>query len=992
MKFRKITALLMSLLLLANTAVLAVEIKPGDEEEEIVVPFADYINVAYSSPREKLATMDMYLENDKYQLYGLADTGEIALVVKGTEQILFSNPYDVGAYTTVSVETKQKILSQILLKYSVNNSETIMNTYKDAALNRQISMEPIRGGIRVNYTMGREEARILVPELIEKTRFEEEILAKMPQKDENGRTIVDPFVNKNPYRYMEAYFTLKDANAEGLSEDSKNKMMQVYPITKKYAVYMLATDTSVKEKKNLEHLITTYTDYTFDDLEADHAKVEYVSKLDTMPLFKVAIEYYLDDDGLKVRVPASDIRFNSTAFSLKTITILPYFGAGSSTETGYTLVADGSGSLVRFEDLAQSNTELTITSKIYGQDHSFHQVAGANQEVLRLPSFGVSRDYSYPDFDTEAYKAAVEAGEIIELDDVEGQKQAIIDAKNNPPEEKDEEKKEEEETEEKPAEEETDGEEEEEKVEEIIIPYAQSKPYVKSDNVIEETSGYIAYIEEGESLGEISTAHGGVVHPYNSAYATFTPRPSDSYELTGVSATGSAMWSVTSDRKYTGNFTIRYMPVGEERATTAGMAATLRDYLVNKGILTKMEDDGNYNIPLYLETFGSVETTKRVAGIPFDVQTPLTTFEDSKNMITELQNGVVVDEGTDAEKTLSIKDIVIKYTGWYNGGLYRTVPSKLKIDKAIGGEEGLRDLVAFAKDRGVKIFPDFEYTYVNKVGRFDDFDYKEDAVQTIDGRTSVHKNYSALFQQYSADGQLILSPIAMSKFYNKMIKKYSGIGVGAISAATLGSDLSSDHNDDYPMTREDAKEEIAKLLGTMKEDNGSLMVSGGNAYTFASADHIINAPLTSSENVFATESVPFYGMVLHGYKSFAGTAINLDGDYEKSVLKAIENGASPYFILSARNENTSELKSFADFSKYYSIRYNIWKEDLVKTYNRLNDALGSVKYETITSHKYIDNRVVKVEYSNGTSFILNYNTSPVEVDGVTVEAMDFVKQ
>ena len=771
-------------------------------------------------------------------------------------------------------------------------------------------------------------------------------------------------------------------------------MMQTFPITRKYAVYMLSTDTSVKEKKNLEHLIKTYTDYTFDDLAADHAKVEHESTYEPLPLFRVALEYYLDDEGLKVRVSANDIRFNESAFSVRSITILPYFGAGASDETGYTLVADGSGSLIRFEDMAQSNAERNITSKVYGQDYAFHQVSGANQEVVRLPSYGVIRDMTYAGFDTDAYHSAVESGEITAYDDIEGQRQILIAKAAEEAARKAEEEARkaaieageivEEEIPEEPVEE-TPG-------EDVNKNLAQSSLYVKPDEITEETSGYIAYIEEGESMAEITTSHGGVVHKYNSAYATFVPRPTDSYELEGMSVSGSALWTVTAERRYTGNFTIRYIPVSEEKATTAGMAEALRNYLINKGVLTRLEDDGNDNIPLYLEHFGSIETTKRVAGVPFEVQTPLTTFDDCRTILEELKNGVTVDKGTENEETLTVSNVIVKYTGWYNGGLYKTAPTDIKIDKVTGDADSLAELVAYAKENGSMIYPDLEYTYVNKVGSFDGFDYKDDAVQTMDGRTAVHKVYSALYQKFEEDGQLMLSPLAMTTFYEKSSQKYIDLGVGALSVSTLGSDLSSNHNEDYAFTREDSKETVSNLLSQMKEDNGTLLVSGGNAYVLPYVDHIVDVPLTSSENVFSTESVPFYGMVLHGCVNFAGTAINLDGDYEKSLLKAIENGASPYFILSARNENTSELKSYVDFSKYYSIRYNIWKEDLVKTYNTLNEALGDVKYETITNHQYIATRVVKVEYSNGTTFILNYNTEPVTIDDVTIEAMGFVKQ
>ena len=990
MKLNKLLALLLSGVMLTNVAVstaFAAKDDKVEEQEEIVVPLADYTQIEYSTPYEKLATMSLYCENDKFELWGLEETGEIAFVTKSTGQILFSNPYDVASMSkdARTTETKYKLLSQIAIKYATGSGEATMYSYKEAALNRQITMEPIRGGLQVNYTMGREEARILVPELIEKSRFENEILEKMPQKDEKGRTFVDEVINKNPYTYMKAYFQLKDANSEKLSEESKKKMMQTFPITKKYAVYMITTGTTVKEKKNLEHLITTYTDYTFDDLEADHEKVEFETSNASLPLFKASIEYYLDDDGLKVRVPANNIRFDSTSFSIRTVTVLPYFGAGVNGEDGYTLISDGAGSIVKFKDAEKSNAELNISSKVYGQDYSFHQISGANQEQMRLPAYGVIRNSEFYTFDKEGYDAAIESGELVAYDDVETIKaQLEAEARGVV------QKPKLEETVEEPENVDTEGEEGEEEISTEFL--AQSYPFVNYDETKQVNAGYVAYVEEGESLAEITTAHGGIAHKYHSAYATFTPRPTDAYELTGISATGNAMWSVTAERKYAGNFTIRFIPVEGEQATTAGMAAALRNYLVNKGVLSKLSEDGNENIPLYLENFGSIGTTKRIAGIPYGVQTPLTTFDDCIEVLTELKNGITVDTGTEKERTISVPNVVVKYTGWYNGGLYKTVPTKFKVDDAVGGEEGLERLLAFASENGFKVYPDVEYTYVNKTGFGDGFNYKNDSVQTIDGRTSEHKTYSALFQQYEPDGQLIVSPTAMLKFYEKAGNKYSKLGIGAMSVASLGAELSSDHNDEYPLTREDSKETVTALLSRIKEDNGSVLVSGGNAYVLPYVDHIVNMPLTSSENVFASEAVPFYGMVLHGYKNYAGTAINLDGDFEKSLLKAIESGASPYFILSARNENTSELKSFVDFSKYYSIRYNIWREDLAKTYETLNEALKDVKYETITSHEYLDTRVVKVQYSNGTTFLLNYNVDPVEIDGVTIEAMGFVKQ
>ena len=129
------------------------------------------------------------------------------------------------------------------------------------------------------------------------------------------------------------------------------------------------------------------------------------------------------------------------------------------------------------------------------------------------------------------------------------------------------------------------------------------------------------------------------------------------------------------------------------------------------------------------------------------------------------------------------------------------------------------------------------------------------------------------------------------------------------------------------------------------------MVVGGNAYTWQYADHILGASLDSSRYIKASYSVPFVGVVLHGYKNFAGSPLNMEGDLNYAKLKAIENGASIYFTLSY--QNTQILKEDFNLSRYYSIRYDIWKEDVIEIYNELNAATKDVQNMIITDHQFL---------------------------------------
>ena len=88
-----------------------------------------------------------------------------------------------------------------------------------------------------------------------------------------------------------------------------------------------------------------------------------------------------------------------------------------------------------------------------------------------------------------------------------------------------------------------------------------------------------------------------------------------------------------------------------------------------------------------------------------------------------------------------------------------------------------------------------------------------------------------------------------------------------------------------------------------------------------------------------------------GSISIAGTPINMAGDYDYLLLKTIENGANLYFTLSY--DNTQILKEYKDFSQYYSVRYEIWFEDLVETYTELNSHMGTLQTETIVGHEFL---------------------------------------
>ena len=658
-------------------------------------------------------------------------------------------------------------------------------------------------------------------------------------------------------------------------------------------------------------------DYTFEQMDADHEETGYVSESEKYPMFKMALEYSLDKDGMSVRLPCNGLRYDMSTYTLEYLSVLPYMGAGNKTNDGYNFYPDGSGSL-----FSASTGYATIRGKVYGVDYAYHNISNTYQKAIRYPIYGTVAtetiySYSYSYEDPETNKAFVKSGVISStiksLDEIKKEVAAV------------------------------DG---------TLSGEIQENTYQR---------GFLAIIESGESLAEISSYHAGTFSDYYTMQNFFNPKPKDEYDISdSISVTSSSTWTVVSNRKYTGSFALRYImlsdankiadlvaPCTTYETTWLGMAEAYRDYLVNKGTLTKLEDsDVKSDIPLYVEVFGALETQQTIATIPVKVMTPLTTFD---NVYTMYKN--FADAG--------VKNVNFKLTGFANGGMYSTVPSSLKWEKAVGGKEGFEQLIKQSKDvaaadenANLGLYPDFDFAYIQQNKLFDAVSLKRDAIKTIDNRYTSLRLYSATQQTYVSFHQLAISPARYYDFYSKLFVNYNKYGLKSMSIASLGNTLNSDFDEDEPFNREDNKDYTIKAFQDLSSNGYSLMTEGGNIYTWEYVDHLINMDLESSRHVKSMASVPFLGALLHGYIQFAGTPLNEEGDIDYAILKAIENGASLYFILSY--QNTNELKEDTYLSQYYGIRYDIWQEDAVAYYQELNNLLKDVQTKLIINHQFLE--------------------------------------
>ncbi len=867
----------------------------GDAEVEDNVSYEvkvkRYLSNVYNTPDEKIADKNMVekISNDQFTLYVNSMTGEVAIKNKVTGQYLFSNPYDLASNAGSSA-TKQNLLSQIIVQFDDNGSTKTFYSFVEAALRNQITVKNIKNGIRVEYSIGREEGRALVPRMISAERFEAIFLNPFTElkkaREEAFDNDKEQYENDSIWfdcdRFLN-FFVKKDKDDPSLSKRAVKEMIAKYPIVNKMAIYATSEDIQDKELTMLEGYIRKYAPaYSYEDLDTDHAITNYVGMDKAPALFRMALEYTLDESGVTVRLPAKGLRYDATNYTLKSISVLPYMGAGNYENEGYTFLPDGSGALFRFEDFAGQSVK--ITSKMYGQDYGYYTIGEQHREIMRLPVFGVAETVD-KDYEVEiSPEVTNEKGTVIE--------EAVYETRN-----------------------------------------------------FSENRGFFAIIEAGDAIAELTTEHGGGLHNYCTAYTSFNPRPSDSYDIGDiVSNAASAEWNVTSDRKYVGDIKIKYlMLTGKEDTAKAnlyentyvGMANAYSDYLVKNEFLTPItEEEAGENIPIYIETFGTLETTERFLSVPVTVKKALTTFDNIKTMYDELSEA-------------GVNNINFKLTGFANGGMYANGPTQVKWESAAGGASGFKDLTEYAAEKGFGVYPEFNFSDVLSTKNFS----KDYLAKTINGRYNSKAVYDSALQMFMPYGGLVVSAASYDEIYAKFNKSYSKYDWNSVSVSTLTSDLSTDFDEDDPYNREDAKTFTVQMLDQISKDYANVMAEGGNVYGVKYVDHLLNVPIDSSRYTLSSDTVPFIGMVYHGYVNIAGTPINMAGDYDYLLLKTIENGANLYFTLSY--DNTQILKEYFDFSQYYSVRYEIWFEDLVETYKELNSHMGTLQTETIVDHEFL---------------------------------------
>ncbi len=750
-------------------------------------------------------------------------------------------------------------------------------------------------------------------------------------------------------------YTLQNPNSiinnNALKDDQKESQLKAlysqYPVLEKEETYTKGDGTTGTRHTVIFTLNDSVTDgnkstfsgyikkyvptYTYTEMYANEAKVGYISDFTAKPTFRMALVYTLGEKGeLEVTLPSSSISFDETSYILNSVKVLPFFGASDRSHDGYLFLPDGSGSIIEFDDLynAQVQKNINISLDVYGSDFAHASLSGAHREQTVIPVFGqVNEVPANALTTTNTGKTAV-------------------------------------------------------------------------------TNGYVAVLEEGASLATINVAC-VVGTSYIGEYPAYTPYPMDTVNLSDTisfedSSTQKAVgnlgsYSLTADEKYNGNYVIKYtmlydpdlVVAGTYPASFVGMATYYRDYLTDLGVLNALTEVTE-DLPLYIQVLGMMTIEDKFLSFPIEREIPLTSFEDIEIMYDRLANAKtyvqkLIDEAkanaaaAEAEgdamlkasyqkeadeyealltKIKDIKNVNFRLNGFANEGLHPTYPVKIKWERAVGGKRGFKKLlnaVATTNEtagNSFGIYPNFDLLFVQRTKQFDGINLNRVGARQLDNRYASKKSYDAVAQRFDMMGHgILVSTDRLEQLTDKFLKKYGKYDIKTVSLDTLGSNLSSNLDEDNLINREESLAYTEAVYQKLVENGYELMVEKGNIYTVKYATHILEASVDSSHLKVASYTVPFVGMVIHGTVNYTGTPLNYSGTPSYDILRAIESGASLYYILAF--ENIAYMKEYHYTNKYYSVDFNNWYGSLLDTYANLNSAIGDLQTAMITDYRIV---------------------------------------
>ena len=438
---------------------------------------------------------------------------------------------------------------------------------------------------------------------------------------------------------------------------------------------------------------------------------------------------------------------------------------------------------------------------------------------------------------------------------------------------------------------------------------------------------------------------------YNSVSNTFNVRTLFSRPINRVGTVVDAVL----DERYPASYQLEYRFLSEENADYVGIAKDYRDQLIKDEVLRKEALQSDISILLsYImsDQENAFLGTKKVS---------MTTTKDIESIYEYF-------------KTQGITNQQSILRGWSNDGFVDRAPYRLSTVESAKNFNKLSKLFA---DDGNDLLIDNDYVQTTSLSKRGSKD--NDTIKTLGRIRWEIKDREDGFNTY------ILKPQSSLTMAKNDVNKINNLGIKGLYSASLGHLLFSHYDKKQNVDQMDALNAYQEIL-KLYEVN---YVERANANLFEYITAYTGLPTTNAQLTIYSDLVPLVPIVLKGSMAYYGGDLNFNALGIERLLQMVDFGVSPSYILTM--EDTYKMR-FTRANKYFSTTYSNYQEDIIDTYNFLNDALKHTQGAYFEKREMLASGVVKNTYKKDHATVViyvNYTQDVQTFEGITIAARHY---
>lgn len=448
--------------------------------------------------------------------------------------------------------------------------------------------------------------------------------------------------------------------------------------------------------------------------------------------------------------------------------------------------------------------------------------------------------------------------------------------------------------------------------------------------------GYYLRVEEGDTSAIFEASFWSANSRYHRMSVTHTVRPI--YRAI-INQAGDGREQIPSALT-TSDYAVTYVMLGED-ANYSGISQHYQSHLLETNKLS--EQQLTENMPMML-SFLMGDQTPAFLGTRY---LEMTSSDDVLNIVDTL-------------KDAGIEEMMVELYGWSRDGHVNETPYRKRY---VGGVENLIETLL---ESNIPTALLQEYVTASSLS------------SRILLNRDVANNYSRLKMEYllgSLNSQVVE---AYMLFPDRSLAFANSDKLDHVSMPDIGNTLFSYYDDDF-YTRADALNVYEEMLSSFE----TLMLHRPSLYAWQYMDAYVSMPMMHSNYYFYSDVVPFIPMLLKGIVPYFNSPLNFNALGDTMLLTMIDYGMAPNYILT---EKPTETMRYTRSSIYFTTQFDVFKDDMVTNYERLNRIYQDVGQQKIVSRTMLALGVSQVFYEDGTSVVVNYTNNDYTLGAITIDA------